>query len=142
MTSIPQGPTPNPYHPPRPEREIVPIRRSTGIFAIAASFTVDGHQVDLRFDVLGGHEQCCVDGAQVSARKAPLDFRTLHAFTLGPNGKQVTVSCRFWPLLPIRVTVENTLLSDDLFPRHRQAWLASAVGACLAGSLLLFLMLG
>jgi len=130
----------NPYRPPRRDADVIPVRRSTGVFRIAASFSVDGHEVDTRFDVLRGNEQCFVDGHEASARKAPLDFRTSHRFKLGPHGRQVAVSCRFWPVFPVRVTIDNTPLIDDLFPRHRTVWLALSIASGLAASLLLFLL--
>jgi hypothetical protein len=140
MSADSQSPMDNPYRPPRKDADVIPVRRSIGVFRIAASFSVDGHEVDTRFDVLSGNEQCLVDGRQVSARKAPLDFRTSHAFELGSVGRRVVVSCRFWPLFPVRVTLDDRLLVDDLFPGHRTTWLALSIAAGLAASTLLFLL--
>jgi hypothetical protein len=114
------GAMPNPYQAPRGDGDMP--SESRGLATIAAVFALDGHRVEVRFNLLTGSEACLVDGGEVARRQSALDYRTAHTFRLADTGKEVGITCRFWPVWPVRVVVDGQPFIDNLFPVQRALW--------------------
>ena len=95
-----------------------------GATAMGSAFRVGPHHVEVVTHHWTGRETYRVDGDEVASVRN-LGWHADHRFVVGEH--EVRVHGRWYPVLPVAVSVDDQPLIDDLFPQL--AWLKVAVGA-------------
>jgi len=103
----------NPFAP-HPER--IPTETSGDLWGMRSQFAVGGSTVEVETSHWLGTEVYRVDGAEVR-RVRNLGWHSRQALEV--DGHTLEVSGRWYPFMPVIVTVDGRKYIDDLFPQLR-----------------------
>lgn len=97
---------------------------------MGSRFCVDDVEIEVQTHHWSGVEIYRIDGAEV-LRVRNLGWHTRQALDIG--GRSVQIVGRWYPLLPVRVTLDDRPLIDDLFPQLWWIKLALLALVCSGG---------